>query len=237
MSVVDKILALRRLSENKSATPAEAANAAARVQELMLKHQITEAALGPSEQSVEWDRNPLFSSRKSCKWRTALAVGIAKVNACRAMRAVRPDGSIHITVVGRASDIEVVRYLYAFLEREIDRLAKEYLKSNDRPPGSGMLIGESYRIGCVVRIIARLEEQKAAVVAEAREAGHTVALVRVDERDLAVEAWVSKNAPKKHENKTTWVDQHSWSAGTRGADSIALNSAIGVQSAACSAGG
>ena len=231
MNVVDKILALRRLSENKSATPAEAANAAARVQELMLKHQITEAALGPSEQSVEWDRNPLFSSRKSCKWRTALAVGVAKVNGCRAMRALRPDGSIHITVVGRAADIEVVRYLYAFIEREIDRLAREYLKSTERPNGSGMMIGNSYRLGCVVRIISRLEEQKASVIAEAREAGQTVALVRVDGRDAAVEAWIAKNAPKKHENKATWVDQHSWSAGTRAADSIAIHNAIAVQSA------
>ena len=231
MSIVDKILALRRLSENKSATPAEAANAAARVQELMVKHQITEATLGTSEQSVEWDRDPIFASKKSCKWRTSLAVGVAKVNACRAMRAVKPDGSIHITIVGRASDIEVVRYMYAFIESTIDRLAKEYLKSSDRPNGSGMRLGNSYRLGFVIRIIARLEEQKPTTIAEAREAGQTVALVRVDERDLAVQEWVAKHAPRKHESKQTWIDKHSWAVGTRAADSIAIHSAIAVQSA------
>lgn len=237
MNVVDKILALRRLSENRSATAAEAANAAARVQELMLKHQITEASLGVIDQAVGWDRQPLYAAKKNSKWRTSLAVGIANLNGCKALRGVSLHGMVQITLVGRASDVEVVRYLYAFLEREIDRLAKEYLKSEQRPYGSGMLIGESYRLGCVNRVVDRLQDQKASVVSEARESGQQAALVLVDAREAAVEEWVSKNAPKRHAPKKVLVDTRSWSAGTLAADRISIHSAIEVQSAGCSVSG
>jgi hypothetical protein len=232
MTPLDKIQALKRLSENKSATPAEAANAAARVQELMLKHKITEADLGVDDdgEEVSWFKDdPLHVSKRESTWRTMLAVGIANVNGCKCMTGVLPGGVRRITLVGRSSDVEVAKYLYAYLEREIDSLAKSHLASNGGLT-SALMRGKSFRLGAVNVVISRLTEQKHEVEEEARSQGQSSALTVIDKHDLDVQAWVDKHATSKRVVTNDAVDTASWHAGRAAANGIALRQAIGVNS-------
>ena len=235
MNVVDKIQALKRLSENKSATPSEAANAAARVQELMLKHKITEAELGSDEskEEIHWFKDdPLHVSKRDSAWRVVLACGIAEVNGCRCMTGVRPDGARRISLLGRASDVEVVRYLYAYLEREIERLAKGHLlvesknKTYDSLFVTGLHRGKSFRMGAVFTVLERLKAQKIEVETVARAEGMSTALSIIDKRDEDLKVWISKNATSKRQVGNDPVHVDSFNAGRKAATSIALNDAL-----------
>jgi hypothetical protein len=237
MNALDKIQALKRLSENKSATPAEAANAAARVQELMLKHKITEADLGveDSAEEVTWFKDdPLHVSKRESTWRLMLAIGIANVNGCKCMTGFVPGGVRRTTLVGRASDVEVVKYIYAYLEREIDALAKSHLASYSKPPyllaHTSLMRGKSFRLGAVNVIISRLKEQKEQVEQEARTQGQSSALAVIDNREAGVQAWVDRHAKEKRVITNDSVDTASWHAGKAAANSIALHRALGVNS-------
>lgn len=236
MSVLDKIQSLKRLSENKSATPAEAANAAARVQELMLKHQISEADLGV-EEDVEWNKDPIYSGVRPSAWRSFLATGIASLNGCRVLRGTFPNGSYRATLVGRKGDVEQVRYLFEFVSREIERLWARYRKTMEyatRPGVSGRTAGNSYRLGAVQVVLDRLKAQKDATTSEAAAAGQSGALVRLDERDAAVQAWLAKHAPDRHQTppKAIAVDTMAWQAGRRDGATITTVAAVETAGAA-----
>jgi hypothetical protein len=229
MNVIDKIQALKRLSENEAATPAEAANAAARVQEMMLKHKITEIELGgEGVEDVCWFKGePLYSAKRESTWRIALAIGIAKVNGCCCMLGKLSNGTRRISLVGRASDVEVVRYLYVYLERTIDRLAKRHLSESfsDCHSAGPMVRGKSFRLGAVNMVTRRLKEQKAFVEKGAAEAGQSRALTIVDKREAEVETWINKNAARRTVDVNSG-DAQAWSAGVDAARKIAITGAL-----------
>ena len=232
MNILDKILALKKLSENKSATPAEAASAAARMQELMTKHQIEEASLGVAEEGVEWDRNPIYSSKQASKWRVGLASGLSNINGCRVLRGKALDGTVRMSLAGRKSDVEVVRHMFLFLEREIESLGKKYVKTMPKYGViSAKVLGQSYRFGCVNKVVERLTEQKRTVTEQASADGLTSALVVLDQRNVAIEAWLQKHAPNKHVHASVQLDAMAYHAGQRDGALIPIRRAIEVQSA------
>lgn len=229
MNVVDKILALKRLSENQSATPAEAASAAARVQELMLKHKISEADVGTREETVQWFPDALYEAKRESKWRSTLASGLARINGCRVMKGLGPNGTRRLSLIGYEGDVEVVRYLFKYLERETERLARKYLRTEGPLPGRGRHAGESYRMGCALKLIQILDAQKAATVAEAEQAGLTGALTVIDQRDAALQQWMDAKGCKRVPVERVDVDAPAFHAGAKAADTIPLRTAIESQ--------
>lgn len=231
MNVLDKIMALKRLSENKSATEHEAASAAARMQELMLKHAISEAELGGSGEAVEWSTNPIHVSKRRSFWRSLLATGIADTNGCKVLRGMTADGRVRMTLVGRKTDIALVRHFYQFLEDQIDALAKDYLKERKRGYISGRAAAEAYRVGCVQMVIERLKQQAEQTRSEAQGAGMTSALVKVDERVEEVASWLRNNDIRTSQPQERQFDATAYNRGAQAGNQIPLNRPIDVQSA------
>jgi|GEM_PF-2578201 len=230
MNVLDKIQALKRLAENQNATPHEAASAAARMQELMLKHAITEAEVGIDDEQVEWaSDSPLYVARRRSLWRQSLAFGIAETNGCKALLGIQPNGVVRITLVGRSSDVVLVHHFYDFLSREVDRLAKQYLETATGS-ASGRRLGEGYRQGCVAKLIARMREQAEATKQQARSNGQTAALVRVDSRLVAVKKWFEDHNIKVSSAAKREVDGGAYRQGVEDGDQIPLHRPIDVQS-------
>ncbi|NBT35513.1 MAG: DUF2786 domain-containing protein [Betaproteobacteria bacterium] len=228
MNVIDKIRCLRRLSENKSATPAEAANAAARVQELMLKHKLTAADVGEDEEDVTWWPEPLWTGKNRSPWRSVLAIGIATANACRILHGAAPGAARKMTVVGKKSDAEVVRYLYAFLEREIERHCKEFLdKSSESAPGSAKMRAKSFRLGFAETVSRRLREERTKAKAEAATSTTMErGLIRLDQDEAAIQKWIENKGLTSTKPKSVSVDSASWKAGCARGASIPIRSAL-----------
>lgn len=227
MNVIDKIKALRRLSQNRSATPAEAASAAARIQELLLKHKLNESELGDDNDGIEWWPDPIWVGLRRSPWRTSLATGIAAANACRILHGTTNGGIRRMTVVGKKSDAEAVRYLYTYLERELERHCKKHLEKTSRDQTSAHLRASSFRLGFADTISRRLREQQASMCAAAESQGMHTGLVRIQRDEDAVQKWVAEKGLQVSKQKVFTIDAGSWRKGCENGATIDIRRAIG----------
>lgn len=235
--IVDKVKKLLRLAE--SADVNEAATAAAAAQRLMENHRIDQAMIdldgdegdGVEDEEIEnLHDDPLEASGRLGRWKSQLAMAIASINGCRIyLGRGYKDGTAQTTlcIVGRPSDVASVRYLFAYLSGEIERLCK--LQGR----GLGRTWANSFRMGAVHTVRKRLREaqQKARQEARAKLKGKgTTALVkldkalaRVDERAKEVEAWMKKNMRlSSARSSASRRDWGAYAAGKRAGDSIDL---------------
>lgn len=195
----DIITKIRKLLElSKSTNEHEAANAAARAADLMLKHQIEEADLEAHGGEAKPDPitdEAIDERGKWVSWKGWLTMGLAEAFGCETYRTLEWSNTKNKTVdahhcVGPASALETIRYMYAYLTKEIERLADEGYKTECEerlksgldtrhlPPARGWKA--SFRAGAANTIRARLEAQRKKTRAAAKELGQTTALAIVD---------------------------------------------------------
>lgn len=171
-----KVAKLLRLAQSDN--PHEAALAAARAQEIMDRYKLTGAALDlegkPAEDNerAQVFQAPLFDGGSQvATWIARLAVHVARANQCQVFMR---SGTLQL--VGRPSDAETVRYLFAYLRNEVDRLAARDAR------GNGRTWANNFRIGCVETIAEALQAQRKATVAAVQaEAATPSALVLVSQ--------------------------------------------------------
>lgn len=204
---ISKVQKLLRLAQSDN--PNEAGLAAARAQEIMDRYSIEAGALAyeqgaaPQEDIKDFKLDPLMGDEPRSTWRGRLVHVVCTSNGCRAYGLSTGGYSI----VGRPSDVSTVRYLFAWMRREVDRLANRDCK------GYGRTFSNNFRIGVVETIKSRLDEQRKTTVAKARaeltdsilfaglaDAAQSLALVRVttsiekfERRDEEVGAWIKVN--------------------------------------------
>lgn len=189
----------RLLALSESSNVHEAAAAAAKAQELMSKHQIDQAEL--AEQAGEVDE-PLLEEdlqvfgRNMVAWEALLGGAVAEANGCDAYNQVWRDETgrqvrAMTRIVGPASAVQSVRYLLAYLTREVGRLCQA-----ERDAGRGEAAWlNSFRLGASHEIGRRVKA--AADAARARAAGHGCALARIDRNaDRVAEAMAAKTLGK-----------------------------------------
>lgn len=181
--VMTRVAKLLRLSQSNN--PHEAALAASRAQELIARHNLNIDGIllrgAEPQKSAEpvddFGRDPLDSGRDT--WRQRLAIAIARQNGCKTF--LRGE-DVAICLVGRASGVQTVRYMYGYLVREVERLATVECK------GCGRTYWNNFRLGCVETIAIRLRRSAEESTAEfSREAASSSshALVLVN-RALAI---------------------------------------------------
>lgn len=238
--VVDKIKKLLRLAE--SADVNEAAAAAGQAQRLMEQHNIDQAMIALEEDdgspSVEEepikefdDEEALHVWSRLATWKLQLGWAVASANGCRTFQSYWWDNTKGrsmrtIGIVGRPSDVATVRYLYAYLMSEIDRLCQASSR------GKGRTWANSFRLGAVHEVRKRLSEAKAKARAEARAKlqGDTTALVRldkalarIDERRNSVDAWMKQNMNLRSASRSSSrTDYGAWNEGREAGRSINL---------------
>jgi len=197
--IVDKVAKLFRLANNESASPAEAANAAAAAQELMLKHKLDEADVnareGKVDSPVDWFKDaPIYQAGRLLVWRGRLADGVAVACMCRSLVCHGFDAKgrpvAKVTLVGKREDAEVVRYLYVYLSRQIDRLAKAYVRGLDlstwpkaEKSRVARIYANNFRLGAVQQVLLRLMEKKRNVAQTSAKPGAMV-LMRTYEEEV-----------------------------------------------------
>lgn len=231
---VSKAAKLLRLATSDN--PNEAALAAAKAQEIIDRFKLNADALNGEPKADEPDEpirnfeNPLDGNPygKASTWRLRLASALARANQCR----VWTRGGAAM-LVGRPSDAEAVRYLFAYLANEVDGLAKR------DAAGNGKAWANNFRLGAVEAIQAKLVEQKKSTQesvkaeASARGGGSAIVLVeraiqKIDAKDAATETWVKENLQLRPRGATrTSYDSGAREAGRKAGREIRLGSARG----------
>lgn len=192
VDAIEKVRKLLRLSTSSNAN--EAALAAARAAELMLKHDIAEASVSsldddaPAEPVTTFDLDGHEDRGRRIAWRGVLAHGIARAFGCR----IYWSGPT-IKLIGRQSDLNTVLYFFRYLRRDIERLADEHWKAERWPGRSTVRTWKnSFRMGAAVEIARRLEAQRDKTLTEERmhNDGHaqsSTALTVIAQREAAID--------------------------------------------------
>lgn len=223
------IKAVKLLRLAQSSNEHEAALAMARAQELIDRHKLENLSLdydteNPPEDIVNFTQDPLEQGTTLSTWKHRLATGLAKNNQCKAYS----NGS-KLILLGRPSDVTTVRYLYAWMTREIDRLAEENCK------GCGRSFWNNFRIGAVESVRDRLAAQQEATIATVKaEAGSTLALVRVnnaiaklDQRMNEVNSFAKKHLKLRTVTRYSQMDPSARALGRAAGETIPLRPAAG----------
>lgn len=151
-----KVAKLLRLA--KSDNPHEAALASSRAQEIMDRFKLSggdinlDGDANKPKETVRHFPDPLDLDG-SARWKAQLGVVIAKQNQCKLYV---NRGAFFL--IGRASDVQTVRYLYAWMVNEIDRLAKRDCA------GNGRTWWNNFRLGAVETVCRKLRESAQSTV-------------------------------------------------------------------------
>lgn len=194
----------------------EAAAFAAKAQELMLRHNLTEGDLtqGETPQAV---RDELTLADTS-GWVDQLFSGVATAHGCTIVIGRRwRQGTVGkndrvITVFGRPTNVEIVKYLGTYLFREIRRLRGQ--------AGGSNAYKNSYAMGAALAVVKRLREG----LAEFQSTADSKALVVV----MNAEALALRDAtyPKLASGRSSSLSGNGWRAGAAAGQNIALNKGI-----------
>lgn len=154
--VVERIKKLLALTASRN--PNEAALAASKAQELLFRHNLSmamvEAATEGGDSAYVADR---FDSGGWMHWRRRLLAAVARNNFCRG---VSYQGTREVGIVGEPHNVTVVKHLYAFLVRDIIRLADIGVKSERTLDEEEQRAWKrSFYLGAVRIVAQRMAEQ------------------------------------------------------------------------------
>lgn len=188
MDIVDKIQKLLALAQ--SSNPNEAALAAARAQELMIKYAVEEADLNKNRIGVvpneAIETEALELGYKSLPhWQIHLANALSKSFFCRVFYRRGRD----CFVVGRKSDREVLKATFRALKSDIERLADKAW--NAKPKDFG-IHGRTWKVGFYEGAVKTISERLEANILKLKADNAGTAIVLVN-RQKDVDDFLAKN--------------------------------------------
>jgi len=239
-TVLDKVRKLLRLAGNNP-NPEEAASAAATAQRLIDAHNLSATVLelesGPrrpeaDEPVQDFGTGDARLGESRDRGHEALASVLARANGCRlyyGWSGIR--GRRRLALVGRASDAEAVRYLYAWVAGEMDRLTEV------QGHGMGRVWRTNFRLGIVDTISRKLRESREAMAAEAKQAAEhnphalmvvSQALATLQARGDTVQKWMDTHLKLRAGRATSrQYDGSAREAGRKAGESISLTGGRG----------
>lgn len=220
--ILDKVRKLLKLAGNNP-NAEEAALAAAKAQELILRHKLDMASIDVEAEAQEpvqgmFAHDPLEESLAGGKtWRGRLAVILCRQNACCPVKVGQS-----LRIIGTASNVATVRYLYAYVVLEIERLMRQWvLECGGRV---GKTPRNNFRTGAVSGVAERFKELERKV---RHEYAGTMALVRVDQEAQRLAAFVEtqklRNGARPHQQ----YDARGYEAGRAAGRTISFNKQVG----------
>lgn len=223
---IKKLMALS-LSDN----PHEAQLAAQKLVELMNKHGVTDSDL---------ENNPFitdtFESKKYYRlpvWASALWTQLGYASGCYVTwsdgyksRFFHGDGrKAKISISGRKTDVEIVRYIGDLYEHEIYKKSEDIKKQLSNSKGMTQIFNK-YKYGLAHGIAFKIQESQKEFFAHHKDdAG--MALVPIDIRSKEAQEWNELNGRKAKTRKTEiFEDDPIYLAGIQDAQSITVNKGV-----------
>lgn len=236
---IDRARKLFALATSDNAN--EAASAAAKAQEILDRHDISQAMLDTTDADEDEEIEnfadksaPLDSAKTIASWRGSLATAIATANQCKVYTSRSSvkgalEGKRTIEIIGRPSDVQKVRYLFAYLTHEVTRLVKRDAR------GCGRTWANNYRHGAVETLAEAIRETRANVAADMRAAADGLSLVRVnnalaklDARASAVDLYARKNLRLSSVRSSARGNKSAHQQGREAGKEIKIGSATGA---------
>jgi hypothetical protein len=201
---------------------AEAESASRIAQSLLTKHRLTIADLEQNvEENIIYDKqSPLEKFKRVSQWKLNLATACASNNGCRII-INNNAGNKSFNLIGRESDCDIVRKLYAGLLALVDSLTADALASYRI---AGKRQGVSYRLGVVASLSKRMSEGRR----EARKEAASTALVKLDNSDEEVKLWIDKNLRGlgTRKSSTKKIDRDAYYTGVSDGRSAPMGSVL-----------
>lgn len=186
--IIEKIRKLLALS--KSANPNEAATAAALAQKLMAQYRLEPHDVNDPVELTARDPKPLIvwaSVRPPPVWLGMLGANLATLNGCACVIERTGYREWSVWIAGQRTDLEALRYLFAWLLAEVTRLTEKNFRAHMTPETykAGLArygrsfardLKLSYRLGVVTGALDAMKKAEA----EARAAAPGI--VKVDTR-------------------------------------------------------
>jgi len=239
--IIDRIKKLLSLSQSSNEN--EAAQAAAMAAELMLKHEIEEAqVVGAGEAPdviEEVEQESVAVSKQIVHWKGLILAGLAESMGCRMYYGnTYKTGKRQRTymVAGQESKRQTIKYMYAYLVEEVERLAnfayreeilenkKSKVPKDDWP--SARAWKNAFRLGAASTINNRLCEQRRKTHKEADKAGQSQALVVVEKAAEAVEVFMKREVPNlKKGSAASFSSGSGYGAGRAAGKNVGLGGA------------
>lgn len=168
MSIHEKIQKLLTLGE-RAGTEGEAQNAMALAHALLAKHNLTMSDVGAhgteAPEALETD-DSVPTALRNTYWRDACYSAVAKLYFCKVyMKKNRSTGQRFYAIVGKPSNIAVVKYMAAYLVRSGDELATQKSKQAAQSQADNGVIlnvkafAASFRMGYATRIEKRVNDE------------------------------------------------------------------------------
>jgi hypothetical protein len=209
-TVVEKVQKLLALS--KSANAHEAAAAAGAANRLMDQYRLSEADLevqGQSEEPIEEDGGYVYESGKVTHWKKILMSVLIKHYGLAHWNDTTYTSGRKVSrykLVGRKNDITVMKYMFAWLTAECQRLSALEAK------GQGRVFVSSYCEGFVNGVATQLALSRADVEKTASNA----AIVKIDARAQEASNFLSRLHTNLVFKKTTSYRQTDYAAFSQG---------------------
>lgn len=222
-SVIAKVQKLLALSNSSNAH--EAANAAAAANKLIDEYRLSEIDLEVQSESdplIE-DDSPIYETGRVTLWKNVLIhvltthYGVAHYN-----DAYFPEGRqvSRFKLIGRASDIQIVRYMFTWLIAECQRLANLQVK------GQGRVAVASYCTGFVSGISTQLQASRQ----EVQKTATSEAIIKLDSRLQESRNFMYNKYTDMKKSKYqshSQFDSQAFAAGQKQGRNIHLGSALG----------
>lgn len=208
---VKKLLALAASPNNA----AEAANAARIANQLIDQYRISEAELENNVDAViepfEDDLEPVYMTGKVQPWKERLVQVISKHYGCAYWLSYSYPEGRRITsyrLCGKRNDLAIVKYMYAWLLLECQRLSDREAK------GQGRIYVASYCMGFVIGI----KDQLALSRSEVQKTATSTAMVLIDSRFEEASNALSDLHPELRMIKSKSASRYNGTAFSQGQD-------------------
>lgn len=220
-SIIKKVQALRAQSKDKAVTVEEAATFARLAELLIQKYTLEEADLESvrvTREEIGDDESPLTDwDQREVMWQNILIHNLCKAYNCTSIIKWSTQNKIGMYAIGRKSDIELLRYQYAFFTVELVRLA-HLMAPKDLKRGSGKTWYNSFYRGAVHAIVLSLESAKKEVRAQATSSS----LIVVDSHIRALSAYRENKYGRMGGSKSIGgnIDPDAYAAGMQAGSNL-----------------
>lgn len=223
--LMDKLEKIKTLAD-RAGTPDEAAAAAAKLQELLFKHNLTMADVSQNGSSKKSAYGKTLRTYKNfAGWKKVLLYGVAKANFCEM---IYTSGTGNAWLVGEQDNVAAVQMMADYLEATIHRMGNDVWKVEARydPANVGTtwkIWHTSFCVGAADSVVRRLLEEKRNLT---RASEASTALVILKDEQLA-EA-MREFFPNAKPGRRTQVNSgNGYNSGREAGKSIGLQKQIG----------
>jgi hypothetical protein len=236
--IIELIAKLKRLSVDNP-NKEEAALAAARMQELATKYKIEQAEiLDAEEDKLEINQHEFYTEKgiRFSRWKLAIAYRLAKINGCAAIRSqgyeyknIKVKEPAKVIIVGTEEAVQIVKYMFAYIVREIERLSKIALNKYNEELGKFGKGGKSYanafKVGAGDAVVSRLNKQRWNIVKH-----NETALAVIDKEYNESAEWMRRHFTIKKAPCSVRATSHEgYSDGRNAGSKIGLGGGKGLQ--------